>query len=551
MPEPIRLPAHPFNQSRMHHQQTLSNGSLIFGGFHGSNASSPAPHSGGAFPPPVPMTHEQMPGPTVGAFGRPMVSTALVDGYGPVPVNHGPLTPRSIHGSQSSRNGEEFVGRPPVNGHNGLEFGRPGPPPGTARAPFPPNAQPPFSPPGFEVEESMAFVNHISSMFARPEFADCEVVLAIPERLTSTNSQYPGKLNAPLRLPAHRLVLAHHPTLGRIMQEQAIQSDGSREVRITSDDPFLRADSLWRAIKYVYGYRYVPLPLDIEKEGDVEKFHFALGCAAAGALLDLPPIAISGVREASKLVSWDTLEKGLEFALTDTLINFDHVRDVQHPLLQFRYKYGPSVGELVEKIMMFLIMHFPSNFTLDTTAEDSRYVRLPTLPASSSSPHGQSMPEVGYYNPNAQNASRMSSINIRFGDMDLGEANGRNMSPHSQQSGGLNAALSRILLNLPFEMLKLLLESNSLGGVPGWQTIQDRQRATAEIVSEREARRLRLIHDLTTGRYPGPAPSESLRSKEPQLLKGQWNNVCWREECLPTADVLMLVRTWVPLENDF
>lgn len=547
MPEPIRLPAHPLNQPRIHHQQTLSNGSLIFGGFHGSNASSPAPHSGGAFPPPMSMAPDQMPANAPGAFVRPMVSTAPIDGYGPVPVNHGPLTPRSIHGSQSSRNGEEFLARPLANGHNGLEFGRPGPHPGAARAPMQPNTQPPFSPPGFDVDEAMGFVDRISQMFARPEFADCEIVLVIPERLTSTNSQYPGKPNGPLRLPAHRLILAHHPMLGSIMQEQSHQADGSREVRITSDDPFLRADSLWRAIKYVYGCRYVPLPLDIEKESDVEKFHFSLGYAAAGALLDLPPISISGVREASKLVSWDTLEKGLEFALTDALINVDHLRDGQHPLLQIRYRYGPYVGELVEKIMMFLIMHFPSNFTLDTTVEDSRYVRLPTLPAAPTSPQGQSRPEVGHYNPTGQNTSRMSSINIRFGDMDLGEANGRYSSSPSQQSSGQNTALSRVLLNLPFEMLKSLLESNSLGGVPGWQTIQDRQRVMSDVVAEREARRLRFIQELTAGNYPGPVPSEGLRSKEPQLLKGPWNNVCWKEECLPTADVPMMVRTWAPL----
>lgn len=549
MPEPIRLPSHPINQSRMHHQQTLSNGSLIFGGFHGSNASSPAPHSGGAFPPPVPMAHESLPGNTAGAFVRPMVTTApAVDGYGPVPVSHGPLTPRSIHGSQSSRNGEEFLARPPVNGHNGLEFGRPGPPPGAARAPFPPNTQPPFSPPGFDVDEAMGFVNYISQMFARPEFADCDVVLAIPEHLTSTNSQYPGKPNGPLRLPAHGLVLAHHPMLGGLMQEQAHHSDGSREVRITSEDPFLRADSLWRAIKYVYGYRYVPLPRDIEKESDVEKFHFALGCAAAGALLDLPPISISGAREASKLVSWDTLEKGLDFALTDALINVDQLRDGQHPLFHIRYKYGPSVVELVEKIMMFLIMHFPSNFTLDTTVEDSRYVRLPTLPAESPGPQGQSKPEVGHYNPAGQNASRMSSINIKFGDMDLGDANARYAS---KQPGGHHTALSRILLNLPFEMLKSLLESNGLGGVPGWQTIQDRQRVMSDVVAEREARRLHFVRELMTGKYPGPVPSDGLCSKEPQLLKGPWNSVCWKEEYLPTADVPMMVRTWAPLESEF
>lgn len=498
------------------------------------------------------MVHEQIPGNASGAFVRPMVSTVPVDGYGPVPATHGPLTPRSIHGSQSSRNGEEFLGRPSVNGHNAVDFGRPGPHPGVARAPFPANIQPPFSPPGFEVDESMGFVNHVSQMFARPEFADCELVLAIPERLTSVNSQYAGKPNGPLRLPAHRLVLAHHPVLGSMMQEQAIQSDGAREVRITSDDPFLRADALWRAIKYVYGYRYVPLPRDVEKESDVEKFHFALGCVAAGALLDLPPISISGVREASKLVNWDTLETGLELALTDALINVDHLRDGQHPLLQFRYKYGPYVGELVEKIMMFLITHFPSNFTLDTTVQNSRYARLPSIPATLPGAEDHSIPEVAHYNhPAGHNASRMSSIHIKFGDMDLGEANDRSASSYSQQPDGPTAVLSRILLNLPFEMLKFLLESNGIGGVPGWQTIQDRQRVMPEVVAAREVRRLRLVRELTTGQYSGPVPIAGLRSKEPRLLKGSWNSVCWKEECVPTADVLVMVRTWAPLESEF
>lgn len=459
-------------------------------------------------------------------------------------MNHGPLTPHSFHGSQSSRNGEDFVGRPLANGHNNADLGRPGLPPATGRGPFPPNNQPPFSPAGFEVDEAMGFTEYISQMFARPDFADCEVVLVIPDHLTTTNSQYPGTPNGPLRLPAHRLILSHHPVLRNMIQEQAQQADGSREVRIVSDDPYLRADAMWRAIKYLYGHRYVPLPRNMEKESDLERFHFALGCAAAGAHLDVPPVSINGIREASKLVSWDAVEKGLDFALTGSVLNFDHLMDVQHTFPQFRYKYGPYVGELVEKIMMFLIMQFPTNFTLDTTVEEPRYTRLPALPAVSRDTSGSG---IANHNLPGQAPSRLSSINIKFGDMDLSEGNGRVKSPPTHPSVGYNAGLSRILLNLPFEMLKFLLESNGLGSVPGWQTVQDRQRVMSDVIAEREARRLRFVGELAAGRYQGHVPSDGLQSNKPQLLEGSWNSVCWREECLPTTDVPMIGRTWIPL----
>lgn len=476
-----------------------------------------------------------------------MTSMAPIDTHAPAAMNHGPLTPHSFHGSQSSRN-EDFTVKPQVNGINGIngvDIGRRGPPLGVGRPPYHPNNQPPFSP---EIGEAVDFAQYISSMFANPDFADCEMVLVMPDRLSSTNSQYPGMPNGPLRLPAHQLVLSRHPMLRKMLHESNQLGDGPRQIRIVSDDPFLRADAMWRAVKYLYGSQYVPLPLGLEKESEVEKLLFTLGYAAAGACLEVPHISIIAVREATKLLSWDTIEKCLEFALVDMEIHPGRVH-VPHAFPQFRYKHGVYVGELVEAITMFLITQFPSNFALDTTVEDPPYSRLPALPTTYQDQSGHKAFSHSVHH-GGQPLSRKGNMNIKFGDMDSNEANGHAQDvPSSQYAGGHLATLSRILLALPFEMLKLILESNGNGVVSGWQTAQDRRRVMSDVVAEREARRLRFIGGMMAGKYQGPVPTEGLRSKEPRLLDGLWSNACWKEECLPASDVPIMGRIWEPLSD--
>ncbi|KUI69655.1 hypothetical protein VM1G_05150 [Cytospora mali] len=545
IPEPIRMPQHALNGPRMH-QQHPSNGSMVFGGFHGSNTSSPAPRSGGAFPPPMPMAHEQMPVAAVDAFGRPMVPVGPIDGHASVAMNHGPMTPHSYHDSHSSWNAEDNHGaKPLVNGHNGVDIVRLGPPPSVTRVSQPPQNQPPFNPDGFEVGDAMGFTEKISSMFARPDFADCEVCLVIPDLLTPVNSQNAGAPNGPLRLPAHRLILSTNRVLQTLLQERAGQSDRFYEIRIASEDPFIRADAMWRAVKHVYGCRYVPFPVGLQRESDVEKFHFALGYAAAGALLEVPHISINAMAEASRLLSWDTVEKGLEFVLRESVIVPNRMDGPQAPLFpQFRYKHGSYVNALLEKIMMFIITNFPSNFVLDTTVDDPRYSRFPASSVK------QSAAEVSTINnaPVGQLPSRLGSINIRFGDMDLSEHNGRGQPTEQHHSDGYRASLSRILLNLPFEMVKFLLESNGVGGVSAWQTAQDRRRVIPSVILQREARRKDFISRLKWDRWQQDrAPMEGLMSEDPQLLQSGWNSVCWEEQCVPNAEMPVMDRRWKPL----
>lgn len=544
VPEPIHLPLNLTH--RAVHQHHPSNGSLIFGGFPGSNTPSPAPNSGGAFPPPVTMARDQMPVPGVDAFGRPILSAAPNDSIVQVPMNHGPMTPHSFHESQSSRTADELGATIPfMNGHNGMEFRGPRPPPGIARAPPPPSNQPQFNAEGLEIADAMIFTDRINDMFAKPAFADCDICLVLPDRLTPVNSQHPGQLDAPLRMPAHKLILSMNPILANLMQKQAEQQDalrhGLHELRIASDDPYLRADSMWRAIKHVYGFRYVPMGKIAHDNSDIEKFHYVLGYAAAGALLEIPHISINAMGEASKLLSWETVEKGVEFALRDSALALNRMDGPHGRLFPFQYRHGVYVNELVEKIMMFIITSFPNNFALDTTVDDTRYARLPpTVPAQNTAG-----PEImnGIQGP-PQMSSRKSMP--RFGDLDPDENVGDGQAVSHHEPFEHTAALSRILLNLPFEMVKFLLESNGIGGVSGWQTAQDRRRVLPQVVAARESRRLRFVSEFMAGRYEGRDPGPALRSQEPQPLEGVWNSVCWKEQCVPNGEAVVIERVWEP-----
>lgn len=541
VPEPIRLPALPGNHSGVH-QHHPSNGSMVFGTLNGSSTPSPHPHSGGAYPPPMPIAPEQLPATSIDVLGRPVMAPAPIDVHAPVAMNHGPLTPHSLHGSHSSR-ADEFVPKGlPVNGINGADVARPGPPLGVGRHAYHPGNRTPYTPDGFDpLGDIMAFADFIGSRFARPEFADCEVVLEIPDRLTATNSQFPGALNGPLRIPAHRIILSQHPAFSQMIYEHAQQGEGPCVIRIHSDDPFLRPDSMWRAIQYLYGCRYVPMPPHLEVQPDTEKFQFTLGYAAAGACIEVPHVSILAVREASKLLSWDTVEKGLEFALVGLQVD-RRTAGVPHGLSTFRFKHGVYVSELVDKIVMFLTTFFPPNFVLDPNVEDPGYVRLPSL--STDSTIGQSA-DGGH----GGCSSRTSNINIKFGDMELDEGNGYNIPQVTQQSGEIRSALSRMLLNVPFELLKLVLDSNSLGSASGWPTYQERRRILTEVIAQRESRRLRLLSDIKAGRYRGLVPLERLREDSGQLLELPWYNACWKEICVYKAnDMVTLDRMWTSLE---
>lgn len=143
--------------------------------------------------------------------------------------------------------------------------------------------------------------------------------------------------------------------------------------------------------------------------------------------------------------------------------------------------------------------------------------------------------------------------NIQFGDLTLAESNPASatetpkaLRPAQPVS---HAVLSRILLNIPFTQLKMILESSGSGNVNGWANAESRYRIVKSAVDEREARRVKAVEAVSDGRVPGAGELRaSLRAPEPRDMP-QWGALGWHEEMLPygNPDGPSLGRKWAPL----
>ncbi|RDW71771.1 hypothetical protein BP5796_07805 [Coleophoma crateriformis] len=586
-----RVPVQPpFNGQHPIHHTHPSAGSLVFGGYAESNNSSPAPPpSTGNMPPPYGFPQQALPvgrsqaahpngqqqtmsngfsqmgppppgyyrqdsimtqNPTTDSYARrQMVSFAPPDGYSPsgTPVisdnqRFAPFdasTPHSFHGSQSSApnehiaNGHSFYsqyspdGVP--NGSNGhVEdvrlYQQPRPktrPVSQSIAPsqgqFPVMSQPQFPPPGMDNLDGL--ISYIQAQFADPTMADYTLEL-----------RYSDDRAEPVRIPGHNLMFARSPTLKNIMTAQAHDSttDGLsvRTLLIETDDRYLRSDAFWMAVQRLYGG---PL-LDIGALGAMnsasaaqstsnmpgsptDRFDLALGYAAAGHILQVPPVINRGVEIASHFVNWLTIEKALEFALDGGLDSQWTLEGGQAPGTRSPSTYGPAVNLLIHHAMTYIITSFPPNFEFDSSVSDPVHIRrLPFVPAE----------RAGVQNP------RLS--NIKFGDH-LSEDPTR-----SKSSNSTNVILSKILLNLPHQLLKYVLESQRLGNVNAWATIALREKVMHAAIEEREKRRMKA--------YSSPHVSSSERKANGK----QWEVVGWQECLLPPyggSEIPVITRQWV------
>jgi hypothetical protein len=575
--DPVEFPPQPtFNGHYPMHHAHPSSGSVMFGAYPESNNSSPAPPSAGNAPPyPFPqqsqhglarhgphqsnsghsnhMSNGYSPmGPPPGYYPRQefinqgpgadfarrqMMSFGPPDGYSPsaTPLaaegpraNFDPSTPHSFHGSQSSApneqessgNGPAFYSQYPTavisNGSNGhidevRLYQQPRPKPRTGSQPLAPapNNYPvrPTGQPPLQMDHLDGLVNYLQSQFADPSFADYTLEL-----------RYSDDRAPPVRIPGHNLMFARSPTLKRLMTSQASDGMMVRTLLIESDDRFLRSDAFWMAVQRLYGgplldlgamaaisslpatQSSVPLP-----GTPADRFDLGLGYAAAGHILQVPPVITRGIEIASHFLAWTTVEKALDFAL-------DGGMDCQWTDRQApNTTYGPATNILIHSAMNYIITSFPAGFKLDTSVGDTRNRRLPTVQDD---------------RPAAANP-RLSFI--KFGD---------HPSEESVRSASCNSntiTLSKILLNLPFPLLKYVLESSRLGNVQGWATTVLRQEVMHTVVEERERRRMK-IH------------SSAVSNAERNLNAEEWGAVGWQEiveplggnEATPTLN-----RAWV------
>jgi len=544
------------------HHGHASHGSLVFAGFPSSNNSSPAPplSAGGMsqypFPHPSQSMHphsngfQVMPPPGFGFPQQPnnhMMHSSGLDNFGrrhPVPFappegyspsvtpgiseNHRPLfydpsTPHSFH-SHSSPSREQDIHAlqsftPNIqvamtNGSNGhvddVKLYHQHQSHTRSGSSLPAILQAPA------MDNLDGLLGYIQSQFANPTMAD--YVLEI---------RYTDKRASPLRIPGHNLIFARSPALKRLMLDVAQTSAGGdeaapRTILIESNDRFLRTDGCWIALQRLYGGPLLnpdilPDPAEAQRSVtspgnlDTDKFGLALGYAAAGQILQIPPVLNRGVEVASRFINWSTLEKALDFALDgglSTQWTLENTFDGICPST-----YGPAVDMLIHAALNFLITNFPPHLDFDQNVPDPKHNRrLPAVDEGKAAKH----------NP------RLSSI--KFGDHSIEE------SIHATYNGtNLSAVISRVLVNLPFQLLKYVLESPSLGNVGDWATVALRRSVMHDVVNERERRRSRVCNECKV--------PNSVRIANPN----EWQAVGWQETVGsdPARKIPTLTRTWV------
>jgi hypothetical protein len=273
---------------------------------------------------------------------------------------------------------------------------------------------------------------------------------------------------------------------------------------------------------------------------------------------------------AIQLLDWHTLEQALEFALEDFVDRGSH-EDL---------KYGDGSQFLLNGVVTFLIHNFPHNFSLDTSLSDPKgYARLPAYQTDSEvSTPAFSAPVFPAPQAASNNGSSDSSItigrvrrsdklkSIRFGDLSMSDSKSnsttsqpasRQQEPPRQQEPARqqdtppqHAILTRILLNLPFSQLRMILESTGTGNINGWANAEVRYHIVREAVIEREARRQRALNAVMAGEVPhSELILKHLRSPEPFSSIGSWGALGWQEVILPYGNPNgpALGRKWVPL----
>lgn len=549
-------------------QMHPNSGNLVFGGFSESDKSSPAPQSSGAVPLQAPLevgrAHTNghvphnpsafMPGVPASMIPSPM-SYARHDSMDNMVRRHGapfqytdnfspmgtsldwpprfpgqePMTPHSIHGSQSSVLNEQEGHATMYGGPNGF----PSQYPDETRYSQPARAKPrtashgvmkapyqqsqssiavPIVTPGDDLD---GLVGYIQSQFNNPTFADYMIEL-----------RYTDDRAPPFRLAAHNIIIARSPVLKDLMIAQLPMSGrdhGSlRLLLLESDDRFLRSDAFQMALQRLYGGPMISTThLSNLGTNNIpghlsNKFEFALAYVAAGRLLQMPPVMHNGTVSACAQLSMHNLELAFEFALEGGLDETWCLEDddAGSPT------YGPAVSMLLHAALNLVITSFPPNFELNTALPVGTYDhRLPNI-------------------PKAEVPKSVSSLDARFSGLRFGDHTFDDSAspPAVADLSTPSATISKILLDLPFPLLKYVLESPRLGNVSGWATAALRQKAMHAIIEEREKRRLKVFEHTAIG------------NDERRRNRTSWRSVGWKESVGtvgPNDDQSVLVRTWV------
>lgn len=481
------------------HHARLSNGSFARNGIQYSTDIFPTFHTGSVFDAP----------------------SAVLGG------SNGPLTPGSFQGSHSSRLPDDVhLGRFPVMiGRDPLQM---------------PNGHGPMGPNGpmaasHIVKQGLPHeadtLHYLRSGALMPPYNDCFLELHFPVPHVYYGD-HPDcvRLKKVVMVPAHRFVLARSGAFRQAMEKKDLGPGGVLVFHLA--DKYMRSDVVYAAIRTMYGWSLgegIPdSALNVRHARD--DMMLALSYMAVGLDLQLPWVFGHAMQRAINLLGWDTIDLALGFAF--------------HHLALPGRSGGPfGLGELMSNVLGFIIVEFPHDFVLDVKVGDGEFSRLPrdgTSPAGSvhTSATGSSM-------PSGQRPSNPELQYIRFGDLSeqnghgpVGLAAGPGPAPRRAPTG-LDTVLSQIVLNLPYELLKDVLESDNLGGASADLA---KHLPIGEIIAEREARRMRALSRA------GPELLSALeKAAAPPVVNGQHDSYVsalgFKEEvCF--GDGPFLLHTW-------
>ncbi|KAL8367096.1 hypothetical protein RB599_010904 [Gaeumannomyces hyphopodioides] len=368
-------------------------------------------------------------------------------------------------------------------------------------------------------------------------------------------------------LYGHRLILGFSPSLRAHLQGSP-NLGGTLEM--ASDDPYLRTDVLWNCLASLYGRPLPELP-----ESDV---FMAAAYIAAGHFLQLGAISMKGADDIVRLIdSWAQLEMACAVALGGAVHRSPGPLPPSQSTSDIILRYGHASERVLAAIAGFIIDHFPHNYVVDPKYPLPRYTRIPGYPdayrrdkelmAAASVDGATGAPirneSLRYSNPLLSQ--------IKFGDVPLPDDSPVD-APQAQRpkpkkaatladrlaacESNANRLLTSVLANMPFCVLKDILESNGLGKGPGqpitaWPTVQTRYKIMSQIVAERESRRIDAAKAVMAGTAADPSVRDRLAGARPPQngpVDG-WEIIGWKEEIAGPDEAPQLVRTWVPLSS--
>ncbi|KJZ71663.1 hypothetical protein HIM_08975 [Hirsutella minnesotensis 3608] len=582
----------PHQQNGHHplHQSHPSNGSIHFGTFRDSQSSSPGPplsgglapppgiagpdgrppymtHAANGFPPMMPFGGDVIPMANFDNYGRPSVAYGHMESYPPYGPSFAPSTPHSFHGSQSSGHPEDngmYGPFPaPVQRNGATAAGDDGLAHNQQRRMFGPpdypNMQLTMGPPHMmpHNDHGDGIMLYAQQLFASPDFADCTLDL-----------RFPGDSTRSIQIPAHRLILCRSAELAALVRKCLLEPEATKEgasfmIVVEADSQWMRPEAVYMAVQRLYGLPLLQIPSHnradsnnlVEAGSAREQLEFSLSYAYAGHILGWAPVVRRGCEVAAHLVGWQTMERALEFALEGYRDKGTHDS----------FRLGDGSRTILNAVGSFIVHNVPPSFNVDLSVDEPKaYARLPVhLPPLSTPPSSSAGAES---QASSQPASRNSSVqlgkgrpsqqmaHIQFGDLSLAESrNGvesETPKANKQATPVSHTILSRILLNLPFTNLKMILDS-APGNSTVWANADVRHRVIRRAVEARETRRRRILEAIADGNVAVPGPVRAaLRSPTPQDV-GRWSSLGWQEEMVACSgpEAVALVRSWVPLRE--